>query len=131
MIEVETETKVPRDLQDAAHKLRLELNPETVDVKKYIVAFFNKLLLNREKLDKGLLMEQVSPMITKMWQEVLSTLEEKNRRVIKVDHGSIIFTLICPTHASCKQLQDKAWNTELEEKLRNLLKVLGKKFTQH
>ena len=79
---METENEVPTDLRDAANKLRLELNPDAVDVKKYIVAFFKKLLLQREKLDKGLLIEQVSPMITKMWQEVLSSLEEYNRKVV-------------------------------------------------
>ena len=129
MIEIETETEVPRYLRDAANKLRLELNSDVVDVKKYIVAFFKNLLLQREKLDKGLLMEQVSPEVTKMWQEVLFCLEEKNRRVVKVDHGSIIFTLFCPTNSSCKQLRDKARHTELEEKLGNLLRVLGKKFS--
>ena len=126
---METENEVPTDLRDAANKLRLELNSDAVDVKKYIVAFFKKLLLQREKLDKGLLIEQVSPMITKMWQEVLSSLEENNRKVVNVDPGSVIFTLICPTHTSCKQLQDETWKTRLEEKLRNLLRVLGKKFT--
>ena len=45
VIEVETENEVPTDLRDAANKLRLELNPDAVDVKKYIVAFFKKLLL--------------------------------------------------------------------------------------
>ena len=130
VIEVETENEVPTDLRDAANKLRLELNPDAVDVKKYIVAFFKKLLLQREKLDKCLLIEQVSPMITKMWQEVLSSLEENNRKVVKVDHGSIIFTLFCPTITSCEQLQEKIWNTQLEDKMRNLFRILGMTFTQ-
>ena len=42
VIEVETENEVPTDFRDAANKLRLELNPDAVDVKKYIVAFFKK-----------------------------------------------------------------------------------------
>ena len=127
MIDVETGTEIPQELRDAASKLYLELDPDIEDVKKYIVAFFIKLLLQREKLDKGLLMEQVSPMITKMWQEVLSCLEEKNRRVVKVDDGSIILILFCPTHTSCEQLQDKAWKTRLGEELRDFLRILGKR----
>ena len=127
VIDVEIETEIPQELRDVANKLPLELNPDVVDVKKYIVAFFKKLLLQREKLDNGLLMEQVSPVITKMWQEVLSCLEDKNRRIVKVDHGSIILILFCPTHTSCEQLQEKSWKTELEKKLRDFLRVLGKR----
>ena len=95
------------------------------DAKKYIVAFFQKLLLQREKLDRGLLFDELKPSVVKMWQEVVSSLEEKNRKLVQVDHGSVVFTLFCPTTDSCRQLQDENWRGTLITKTEELLKSLG------
>ena len=50
VIEVETENEVPTDLRDATNKLCLELNPDAVDVKKYIVGFLQKTAIAKREV---------------------------------------------------------------------------------
>ena len=101
---------------------------KSVDAKTYVVAFFRKLLLQREKIDRGLLAGEIKPRIAQLWQEVLSTLEERRRKVLEIQNGSIVFTLFCPTNESMKQLQEELWARTLTTKLEELLQSLGKYF---
>ena len=64
--------------------------------------------------------------ILEAWQEVLSSLEETNRKVVNVQSGSLIFTLFCPTGQSLLQLQDEKWKIVLQEKVDKLLNALRK-----
>ena len=96
-----------------------------VDTKMYIIAFLKKLLLQREKIDKNLLEAHLDPIIAKLWQEVLSSLEETNRKLINIQSGSIILTLFCRTNRSLQQIQDQKWRTELQGKVDSLLNALG------
>ena len=108
--------------------VQIQRNHKGIDVKTYVVAFFKKLLLQREKLDRSLLTEEIQPNIAQLWQEVLSILEERKRKVLEVKTGSIVFTLFCPTKESVKQLQDELWARILTTKLEDLLKSIGKMF---
>ena len=96
-----------------------------VDAKKYIISFLKKLLLQRQKIDKNLLEAQLNPTIATLWQEVLSSLEETNRKLVNIQSGSLIFTLFCPTNTSLQQLQDEKWKIKLQEKVDRLLNPLG------
>ena len=109
---------------DAAIKFGVEPT-DAADVKKYIVAFMRKLLLQREKLDKEVLKNYLSPAITKQLSELFFILEDKNRKLINVQSGSLLLTLLCPTKMSRLQLQDEKWRLETEKKLAELLKLLG------
>ena len=95
------------------------------DTNKYLVAFIKKLLLQRVKIDENLLGDYLSPIIVKQWQEVLFSLEERNRKLINIQSGSLIFTLLCPTRKSRLQLQDENWRIEIQAKITELLKILG------
>ena len=99
---------------------------DATDINTYIVAFLSKLLLLREKLGKRMLEHYLIPAITKQWQEMLSSLEERNRKLINIQNGSLIFLLFCPTRESRRQLQDENWRRDIQKKLAELLKVLGK-----
>ena len=66
-----------------------------------------------------------NPVITKLWQEVLSSLEDTNRKLINIQSGSLVFMLFCPNHDSLLQLQDEKWRIELQEKINKLLEALG------
>ena len=124
-MKIQTESVISEQNVKTAIQFGVELsNP--IDTKKYIIAFLKKLLLQREKFEKNLLEAHLDPKITKLWQEVLSSLEERNRKLINVHSGSIIFTLFCPTDNSLRQLRDGKWRIELQEKIEKLLKALGK-----
>ena len=106
--------------------VRIHHEDKSVDAKTYVVAFFRKLLLQREKIDRGLLAGEIKPRIAQLWQEVLSTLEERRRKVLEIQSGSIVFTLFCPTKESMKQLQEEMWTRTLTTRLEDLLQSLGK-----
>ena len=123
-MEIQTDSVISEQNVKTAIQFGVELsNP--VDAKKYIIAFLKKLLLQREKFDKNLLETNLNPEITKLWQEVLSSLEETNRKLINIQSGSIIFTLFCPTGQSLLQLQDKNWKIGLQGKVDKLLNASG------
>ena len=116
---------VAEEHMDAAIKFGVE-EIDATDVKKYIVAFLRKLLLQREKLDKGVLNNYLNPVITKQLSEVFSILEDENRKLINIQSGSLLFTLLCPTKMSRLQLQDENWRIEIQNKIAKLLRLLGK-----
>ena len=96
-----------------------------MDVKQYTIAFMKRLLLQNEKLKKNLLEVYLNPEVTKLWQEVLFSLENTNRKLINISSGSLILTLFCPTYNSLQQLQDEKWRIDLQAKVEKLLKALG------
>ena len=123
-MDIETESVISDEHIQTAFKFGIE-SSDLTDVKTYIIAFLKRLLFLREKGDKGLLQTYLNPIITKLWQEMLSSLEEKNRKLINIQSGSLIFTLFCPTQHSSLQLQDENWRVELGRKLDKLLNTLG------
>ena len=124
-MEIEIDSVVSEKHKKVAIKFGIE-SLDLVDVRKYTIAFIKRLLLQREKIDKNLLTTQLNPVITQLWQEVLSSLEERNRSLINIQSGSLIFTLFCPTKNSLLQIKDAKWKTELQRKVNELLQALGK-----
>ena len=124
-IQTDPDLIIPREHMDAAIKFGVE-QIGTTDVKKYIVAIMRKLLLQRAKVDQNILENYLSPEVLKQWEEVLSTLEDKNRKLINIQSGSLIFLLFCPTRKSRLQLQEENWRLETQNKMTELLKLLGK-----
>ena len=123
-MEIQTESIVSEKNIEAAKKLCVE-SSDLVDAKKYVIAFMKKLLFLKEKSDKNLLETHLNPIITKLWQEVLSSLEDTNRKLINIQSGSLIFTLFCPNHHSLLQLRDLRWGIELQRKVDKLMNGLG------
>lgn len=120
-------------LADAA-KIRVELPPQggagqggasQVDPSKYVAAYLSKLLLQREKLDLGLLDSYLPAEVREAWAGALGTLEETGRKVLAVEHGSVVMTLFCPTGRSLEQLQEEGWRSRAEKSLQTLLKAIG------
>ena len=112
---------------DLAVKFGVDLENLTapVEANKYVLAFFHKLLLQREKIDRGQLTDYLHSSIRSLWKEVLSTLENSNRKLLAVENGSIIFTLFCPTTSSTWELRDDSWIKALTLKMENLVKKIG------
>ena len=112
---------------DAAIEFGVELSDGKTDTKLYILAFLQTLLHQRQKLDLGLLANYLKPTIVKAWNEVLSILEARKRKVLNIQSGSLIFTLFCPTQESSRQLQDDTWIKTAIQKLQELIRTLGKR----
>ena len=123
-IEIQTDSIVTEKNIEAAKKFGVEFS-DLVDAKMYIIAFMKKLLLQKEKNDKNLLEAHLNPAISKLWQEVLSSLEDTNRKLINIKSGSLVFTLFCPTKISLLQLRDSRWRIELLSKVNILMNELG------
>ena len=125
-MEIQSDTVISEQNVKTAIQFGVEIS-HPVDAKKYIIAFFKQLLLRRQKFDKNLLEAHLDPTIAKLWQEVLSSLEETNRKLVNIQSGSFIFTLFCPNHHSLLQLQDSRWRIELQGKLDKLINKFGMK----
>ena len=113
---------------DTAIKFGVDLGNLTspVEAKKYALVFIHKLLLQREKLDTGLLTGYIESGIGTLWQEVMFALESSNRKLLSVQDGSLIFRLFCPTISSALELKDESWIKTLILKTEKFLKEIGK-----
>ena len=109
-----------------AIQLGIDFGDKTVDVHIYTVAFFQKLLYLREKLQLGFLKEYVPTKVADMWKQFLGSLEEERRRLLAISSGSIIFTLFCPTKDSFLKTNDEKWKRRATDNFKNLLCAIGK-----
>ena len=105
-IEIQSDSGIPQQHLDVAIKFGVE-NVDASNVNKYVVAFLRKLFLQRKKQDENLMENYLNREIEKQWQEVLSHLEDTDRKLINIESGSFILTLFCPTRETQLQLQDK------------------------
>ena len=125
-LDIETDTIISEEHVNKAKQFGID-SPDLpqMDVKKYIITFLKRLLLQNEKLKKNLLQAYLNPEVVQLWQEVLSSLEDANRKLVNISSGSLIFTLFCPTYNSLQQLQDEKWRIKLQTQVEKLLKALG------
>ena len=125
-MEIETDSIISDEHIKAAIRFGIEpSNLPNMHTQIYTIAFLKRLLLHNEKIKKNLLEAHLNPMIAKLWQEVLSSLEDTNRKLVNVQSGSLIFTVLCPDSKSLQQLQNEKWRIELQEKVEILLHSLG------
>ena len=108
-----------------AFDVHLDYRDTPIDTKKYLLAFIQKLLLQREKLDRGLLTDYIESRTAILWQDVKTALENSNRKLLSVKSGSIIFTLFCPTPSSVWELQEDSWLKSLTQKMEQMANNIG------
>ena len=123
-MEIDTDSVVSEEHKKEAIKFGIQ-SSDLTDAKKYIIAFLNRLLLLREKIDKNLFAAHLNHTVANLWQEVLSSLEDKNRKLINIQSDSLIFTLFCPTNHWIQRIRNEKWKSELQEKMNKLLTALG------
>ena len=121
-IQSDTDSIISQEHLEAAIKFGVTEIDET-DFKRYIVAFLRKLLLQTDKIDKELMVNHLNSTIAKILPEVFSILEDKNRKLINIQSGSLIFTLFCPIKNSRLQLQNENWRIVSQNKVTELLKL--------
>ena len=124
-LELETGSSVSEEQIRTAVKFGVDLERDSTDVKKYIVVFLEALLHQGEKLKIGVLDQCIQSAIKTQWEEVLCILQGRGRRLVKVQSGSLFFTLFCRTTESIEQLQDGGWRERLTEGLRILFFSIG------
>ena len=123
-MDIETNSVVSEENIKSAIKFGIEPSDIT-GTKEYTIAFLKRLLVQREKVDMNLFETHLNPQINKLWQEMLSCLEERYRKLISIRNGSLIFTLFCPTRNSLKEIQNEKWRIEVQGKVDKLLNALG------
>ena len=83
---------IPKEHLDTAIKLGIQ-KIDVLDVTKYVVAFLRNFLLQREKIDNKLLTNYLNRETIKQWQDLLFSLEERNRKLINIQSGSVVFRM--------------------------------------
>ena len=126
-VEFDSNSFVAQEHIDTEIKFGIDLGSlaTPVEAKKYVLAFIQRLFLQREKLFLGQLTGYLESGILTLWQEVLSILENSNRKLLGVRCGSVIFTLFCPTLSSTRELRDDPWLKMLRQKMEQLMYKLG------
>ena len=104
---------------DLAKKIGVKDSVNLSAPEKYLPAFFEQILLLREKLDKGLLEMNFSGEVKRQWQIFLTALEQGERKFLGVRRESVILTIFCSTEESFNNI--RSWMQEFEQ----LLETLG------
>ena len=125
-LELEPGISVSEEQISIAVRFGVELEPDSPDVKKYIIAVLQSLLHQGEKLKISVLDEYIQSAIRTQWKEVLSILQTKGRKLLNVQSGSLFFTLFSPTSDSIEELQGVIWRDKLIEELATLFTIIGK-----
>ena len=123
-IDLDTDGTILFESLTAAKRFGVKCDKRS-ECNKYIAAYFTKLLLQREKLDLGVLDSYIPRDVKEAWREFLSCLEQTKRKLLGVSDGSLSFTLFCPTDDSYKQLLQETWRNQLTEKLKRLISEIG------
>ena len=126
-VELDSDSVVDQEHINTACKFGINLGNlrSPIEAENFALAFIRKLLQQRDKIDRGLLKEYCKPDIVAAWQEVLSALENSNRKLVAVQSGSLVLMLFCPTINSAHQLNDKSWIESVTSMMENLMKKLG------
>ena len=126
-VELDSDSVVAQEHINKAIKFGVDLGNLTspVEAQKYMLAFILKLLLQREKLQLGLLTDYLESSITTAWQAVLSTLENSNRKLLGVQSGSLIFTMFCPSINLAREVHDVSWIKTLAQNMEQFVHKIG------
>ena len=124
-MDLDLDIEVSPEAISTARKFGVELGDQPNEPKSYVIAFLKQLLIQREKIEHGVLNEYLKPDTPWWWKKLLSSLEEQNRKLLKVERRSVIFTIFCPTKESFLKLSNRRWFTEITYNLQKLLESLG------
>ena len=127
-MQLDTDTEVPPEAISTARNFGVELGDLPNEPKSYVIAFLKQLLIQREKLEHRVLDKYLKPDTPRWWKKLLSSLEEQNRKLLRVETGSVIFTLFCPTEQSFTELKDGGWFARVINHFQGLLESLGKDY---
>ena len=125
-MELDAEPIVSQEYIDQAFRLGIDFGDKPVEAHVYTVAFFQKLLLLRDKIDQGFLNEYISPHVIDKWKKFLGSVEEEGRKLLAITNGSVVFTLFCPTKNSFLQTHNKTWKKKTTDNFEEMLCTIGK-----
>ena len=107
----------------AAAKFGVKFSEGPILYGKYVMKFLRRLLLKQNALQDA----KVKTEVVERWQEVLSCLEERKRKLLDIQGqgDKLKFVLFTPSQDSLQQLEDETWKEEIMAKTNHLLKELG------
>ena len=126
-MQLDSKAVLAKEHLDKAVKFGVHLGSSDtpIDAEKYLLAFIQKLLLRREKLNLQFLTDYLDSSVVTAWQAVLSTLENSNRKLLDVQSGSLIFTMFCPTINSAQEVLAVLWIKTLAQNLEQFMHKIG------
>ena len=121
------DTVVSQERIEAAVKFGVRIdNPnDPVTTQAYVVAYFKHLICQREKLERGLLVQTPSAICCRDVEGSAVVSRARGSQVGGCRARSLVLTLFCPTSHSAKQLQDDNWKREIMAQLTEFLSLLG------
>ncbi len=122
--------KVSEEAKQTAQKLHITLQEieDKPNDEAYIAALLEYFMLQSDKIAQGLMDEHLPNEVREVWEELLALLERRNRKLVKVERGSIILQLYCPTQAAVDDLEEVIDSVHFNEAVTNFYKTLGKKW---
>ena len=97
-----------------------------LDAENFVAAFLLHLLHHREKIDQRHLEFILPAEVRDTWRNLLQTLEDRNRKLIDAQQGSVLLTFFCPSLGSKQQLRSEEWTRNMKHCFMQLLTALGK-----
>ena len=64
------------------------------------------------------------------WEDVISLLEERNRKVVDIQRDSLIFTIFCPSVESATELKDDTLEATIKYRVNKFMAILGGKWRE-
>ena len=63
-------------------------------------------------------------------EDIISILEERNRKVVGIQQDSLIFTIFCPSVESATELKDKTFEANIKYNVNQFMAILGEKWRE-
>ncbi len=119
-LEFTSPAKVNEVAKEIAKKLHIKM--ETED---NISAFVAHILYLHPKIVLGLLDSFLPADVEEAWVQLVSLLEENDRKMIGVDSGSLVFNVYCPTTEARELLKQLTDSDRLAESFTIFTKAAG------
>ncbi len=118
---------ISEQAKETANKLNIGIQEteNTASHEAYITAFPQYFMLQQDKIALNLLDDYLPVGVRAAWEELLALLERRNRKLVKVEKGSVLFQLYCPTQTALDDLEEVIDSIHFNTAVINFYKVLG------
>ncbi len=126
-IEFGLDARVSEATTQTATKLNIAVdgNNNAKESEMYITAFTQYFLYQHSKISLGLLDHLLPPGVKDAWDQLISLLERRGRKVLGINKGSILLQVYCPTGASLDDLNEIVDTGLVENSFANFLSAVG------
>ncbi len=126
---LEGDQQVMDSVKHLASNLGIDLDDDdkTNIAEMYIHGFTRFFHIQGKKIKLGLLDEKLlsHPGVKQVWDQLISLLERRGRKVLEIHRGSLIFMVFCPTQNALEDLKELAITGAISQALNDFLITLG------